>query len=122
MTAHSILELKRQLDVAESAAAQANARASEARRAYNDARCAEKVREFEAMGGVVGVTKVRTENYWNGLGKPDMKSGPFFVTGARAHYGSVSFTLAGIKKDGTASAGKTGGHPERVFIVPEDNQ
>jgi len=85
----------------------------------NREKCAVKMREFEAEGGVVGVTRVRVEGLgWSGLA--DMTRGPFFVTGVFVRYGLVRFELASIKKDGTASAAHPGVEPMKVFILPGD--
>ena len=82
-------------------------------------KCAVKIREFEAQGGVVGVTRVRAERLgWSGLA--DMPRGPFFVVGAFVRYDLVRFKLASIKKDGTASAVHPGVEPMKVFILPGD--
>ena len=89
-------------------------------RAEYEAECvAEKLREFEAMGGVIGVTKVRACKYpSNG---PDLSRGPFVVTGAAIEWGKARFTVSKIKKDGTASnAAATSA--SSVVILPEDNQ
>lgn len=102
----------------------AKAAADEAKKARSEmlsAMCSEKIKQFEAMGGVVGKTKVR-EELWGG--KIDMHRGPYLVISAEpAHYGDkVVFAVAKIKKNGTASSAIPGTSPENVVILPGDNQ
>lgn len=120
MTEQSIDELKRQMDAALSAAAEADRKFVARREAYEAALCRQKLAEFEAMGGVVGVTRVRAGNAWLDNNAIEMKKGPFFVIGAESRWGKARFVLAKIKKDGTASASPSGVNPDKVFIIPED--
>lgn len=89
----------------------------QARTEYEAECVADKLREFEAMGGVIGVTKVR--EMW---GKSVyMKSGPFVVKGVKIEWGEARFIVAKLKKDGTASAAGVS-TKSSIIILPEDNQ
>lgn len=116
---HSIEELKRQMDQASSVHAQAQRDLRERRLAYEEALIAEHLRKFEADGGVIGKTVVRASD-WGG--RMDKSLGAFFVMGGGVSYGRATFKLAKIKKDGTPSNAPVGRTPEKVFILPEDNQ
>ena len=116
---NAIQELQRQYELLREKSNDAVRATAAALDDLNLAKCAVKMREFEAEGGVVGVTRVRVED--RGLSSnPDMTHGPFFVTGAFLRYGLVRFKLASIKKDGTASAAHPGVEPLTVFILPGD--
>ncbi|MFC3060039.1 hypothetical protein [Paenirhodobacter populi] len=124
MSNHSTEELKRQYDAAMSRSADATAKMYAAKARWEEAACADKIAEFEAAGGVVGMTRVRImDQYWGGSGNPCMMKGPFVVTGAKqARYGhdQIAFTLAKLKKDGSVSSAACGEYPSRVAIIPED--
>ncbi|RWR09792.1 hypothetical protein [Paenirhodobacter populi] len=124
MSNHSTEELKRQYVAAMSRYADATAKMYAAKARWEEAACADKIAEFEAAGGVVGVTRVRImDRYWGGTGSPRMTKGPFVVIGAKpARYGRdrIEFTLAKLKKDGSASSAACGDHPFEVAILPED--
>ena len=112
-------ELKIELDVAFAALRAAENAKREARKAYGVAACADKMAEFEAMGGIVGVTRVREVTRWGSTSSPIMTRGPFLVVGAIYEYSEVRFILRKIKKDGTASANGSI-TVTRVTILPED--
>ena len=116
---NAIEELQRQYDLARAKSKDADRVTAAALGALNLAKCALKMREFEAQGGVVGVTRVRVED-WVMRGTPNMTRGPFLVTAAFNYYGDVRFKLASIKKDGTASAAHPGVEPMNVFILQGD--
>ena len=94
---------------------------SKSRKAYIDAQCAALLAGFEAQGGVIGKTRVRVIGWRGTVYK---QSGPFLVVGAEAgSWGdNVCFKLAKIKKDGTASKAQCGYAPEKVAILPEDQE
>lgn len=124
---HNIKELQRQFEQAEGRLESAKQAYRDAHKCLMDAVCAEKLREFEAMGGIIGVTKVRVSQWFiGGENKPDMTRGPFVVTGAApnpyARNPKAVFTVAKIKKDGTPSNAPTGVSPQHVHIVPEDQK
>ena len=118
MTEHSTEELRRQHEAAKSRASAASAAASEAKARYYDALKRDKMAEFAAMGGVVGVTRVRVADRWSR--KIDMTRGPFVVTGATTSFGTAEYTLAKIKKDGTPSIAPSGADTKDIFILPKD--
>lgn len=121
---HSIEELKRQYDAARSVTIAKKKAESAALTRLNNAKCAAKLAEFEAMGGVVGVTRVRIAEYGT-KNIPDMKYGPHVVIGCHVKYDwhtTARFRLAKIKKDGTPSAAPSGADCETVFILPEDQK
>lgn len=60
---HSIAELKRQLDAARSMEAEAAASRRDAETRLCDALCAELLVKFKAMGGEIGVTRVRAAKW-----------------------------------------------------------
>ena len=116
---NAIQELQRQYDLARAKSNDADRVTADALGDLNLAKCALKMHEFEAQGGVAWVTRVRAERLgWSGY--VDMTRGPFFVTGAFVRYDLVRFKLASIKKDGTASAAYPGVEPITVFILPGD--
>lgn len=123
MGEHGIEELRRQYEAARSKRDAAVEAMHEARRRLAEAICAEKSHEFAAMGGVIGVTKVRCEMP---DGKPDMRTGPFFVIAVEqpswGGFNHIGFRVAKAKKDGTPSSARVGIFPQRVSILPEDNQ
>jgi hypothetical protein len=120
MTEHSTEELKLQYDAALSRQNAANGAVHKAREHYHAALVRDKLAEFAAVGGVVGVTRVRGPGGWMGRGDADMERGPYLVIGAAAMYGDVRYVLAKIKKDGTPSNAPSGVNPENVFIIAED--
>lgn len=114
---HPTEELRRQYEAAKSREGQAATATREARDRYHAALCADKLAEFEAMGGVIGKTRVRASK-WDG--KLNMIGGPFLVVGAFVVYGICFYRLAKIKKDGTPSAAPSGADCETVLILEED--
>lgn len=119
MSEHSTDELKRQLEQAMSVLKQAKTKAYDARVRYDLSMCRDKLAEFEALGGVLGVTRVRVGK-WNTSDKIDMTRGPFIVTGAYVSYGKTVFSIAKIKLNGGASQAASGADCARIFILPED--
>lgn len=121
---HSIAELKRQLDQSRAREAEARIARQDAETRVTDALCAEMLEKFKAMGGEIGVTRVRVAKwaYFGEDAKPDMSRGPFVVMGAkRGIFGlSVQYVLRKLKKDGTPSAAPSGCDTDTVFILPED--
>lgn len=117
---HTTEYLKAQWEAAKDALAAEQNFELRAREEYHAALCADLLAEFAAMGGVIGVTRVRACKYFE-TDKPEMRKGPFYVSGSTVSYGGVRFTLTKIKRDGTASKASPGQEPERVFILPEDN-
>jgi len=118
---NGIEELQRQYNLARAKSDDAVRATADALDDLNREKCAVKMREFEADGGAVGVTRVRVELGVRGTsGLADMTRGPFFVVGAFVPYDLVRFKLASIKKDGTASAAHPGVEPLTVFIFPGD--
>jgi hypothetical protein len=86
----------------------------EARQKYHAALCEAKLAEFAAMGGVVGVTRVRLpETYYAIIG-------PFVVVGAVVEYAAAQYLLAPLKQDGTASKAISARRSDTVVIRPED--
>ena len=115
---HDIKELERQYKAAQSRLDIAKDDARSAADRLRAAHGAKLMADFAAMGGVVGVTRVRLVE-WNGSAST---SGPFFVMGWRpAIYGpDARYDLAKIKKDGTPSNAPTGSYATKIVILPED--
>lgn len=119
---HSTEELRLQYEAAKSRAVQADKDRREALDRYHAALCSDKLAEFEAMGGVIGKTRVRVAEYGR-KDVPDMKYGPHVVIGCHVKYEwhtDARYRLAKIKKDGTPSAAPSGADCATVFILPED--
>lgn len=121
---HSIAELKRQLDQARAREAEAKIARQDAEKRMLDALSAELLEKFKAMGGEIGVTRVRVAKWasFREDAKPDMSRGPFVVMGAeRPIFGlRAQYVLRKLKKDGTPSAASPGCASDTVFILPED--
>lgn len=113
-------ELKAAFDAARAASIAAQSACIGAKDAWGAACIADKLAEFVAVGGVVGVTRVRLRKY--GAKEPDMGRGPYFVVGASFNYRRADFDVAVIKKDGTPGITNRGVQlcRDHVFIVPED--
>ena len=95
MTEHSVKELRRQLEAADSAVRDAQTRRSDARIRLNDALIADGEAAFLARGITKGAR---------------VKSGPhlgIYVGHATRSYGDPYPRIMAIKKDGTAHASKT---------------
>ena len=112
MTEHSTEELKRQYYAARVAADEACER-------WYAVLIRDKLFEFAAVGGVVGVTRVRKRAR---PGIADMSCGPYVVTGAEGAYGVARYVLAKINKSGTPSKVPRGITSEHVFIIAEDQR
>lgn len=124
MTTHELYEV---LDAAREAQTVADAKVAAAEAAWIESAVADKLAEFEAMGGVLNVTRVR--RVWRSLGEAaagvppsaDMAEGPFVVSGAYKldMSDAIVFKLHKIARNGIR------GFPERrpcrtVVILPED--
>ena len=124
MTTHELYEA---LDAAREVQAAADAKVAAAEAAWIESAVADKLAEFEAMGGVLNVTRVR--RVWHSLeeaaaGVPpsaDMTDGPFVVSGAYKldMSDAIVFKLHRITKNGIR------GFPvhwpcRTVAILPED--
>lgn len=103
-----IKELKRQLEAAAAAEAEARAAAREARAAYRVALVDAKHAEIEATGVKIGVTPLRLFRKRMGE-EEEIAGGPYFIIDLEApRWGSdVELVFAKAKKDGSPSKSKT---------------
>lgn len=124
MTTHELYEA---LDAAREAQTVADAKVAAAEAAWIESAVADKLAEFEAMGGVLNVTRVR--RVWRSLGEAaagvppsaDMAEGPFVVSGAYKldMSDAIVFKLHKITRNGIR--GFPVQRPCRtVAILPED--
>lgn len=113
---HSIEELERQFKAACDKSLQARRAEREALDRLHKAMGEKLIADFEAMGGVIGVTRVRPDESWS------QSEGPFLVMGweKKAWSGGVQYKLAKIKKDGTPSNAPSVVTAGKVIIRPED--
>lgn len=109
------LEAKKNETYAVKIAADADARKAAA--AYEGAVNQHMLDLFAAQGGVVGATRVRKVR---SDGTPDMRSGPFAVTGARIAWRDPVYTLRAFNKDGSLSRRATREVAEKIVILPAD--
>lgn len=124
MTTHELYEA---LDAAREAQTAADAKVAAAEAAWIESAIADKLAEFEAIGGVLNVTRAR--RVWRSLGEAaagvppsaDMAEGPFVVSGAYKldMSDAIVFKLHKVTRNGVR------GFPERrpcrtVVILPED--